>query len=369
MLFGPPPVTVRAVDREALPAALGVGEYRLAVMNAPRRLRLAVAPLLACAALTVVSCAGRAVDPPTARRALAQPVVASPLASSGGAVPLAPNGAVPPSPPAECRGAARDAAEWSCTQQQRFAAARAYISRHVSGQGYVGVVFTDRQTGHTWRFGPTQHEGWTASTIKLAIATDLLRRHRGGQLTLSAADRHDMATMLNFSDEQASDRLWAKFGGEDMLARFRSEYGMVGLHFVPGFTTRTYWGFVKCTTDDLAALASYVFTRLHAADQAYLVSALRGVAPNQQWGIWAAGATQRPGNKDGWSYETDSYGKHWVTNTVGFAGPEERYLIAVMYQVAPSGTLDAGVHTVSDVVALLFGAPIPAPVTVPAPDG
>jgi hypothetical protein len=338
-------------------------------MNPPRRLRLAGAPLLACAALTVISCAGRAVDPPAARRALAQPVVAGPLTSSDGAVPPTPNGAAPPSPPAECRDAARDETEWSCTQQQRFAAASAYISRQVSGQGYLGVVFTDRQTGHTWRFGPTRREGWTASTIKLAIAADLLRRQRAGQLTLSAADRHDMATMLNFSDEQASDRLWAKFGGEDMLARFRTQYGMSGLHFVPGFTARTYWGFVKCTTDDLAALVSYVVTRLHPADKAYLVSALRGVAPNQQWGIWAAGATQRPGNKDGWSYETDPYGKHWVTNTVGFAGPDERYLIAVMYQVDPSGTLDGGVHTVSDVVALLFGVPIPAHVTVPAPDG
>jgi hypothetical protein len=326
-------------------------------MNMPRRLRFAVAPVLACAALTVVGCGRSDVDPPTARKALAQPVVRSPSAGS--------DGAAPSPPPAECRSDSG----WSCTQQQRFAAAGAYISHNVSGKGYLSVVFTDRQTGHTWRFGPTQHEGWTASTIKLAIATDLLGRQRAGQITLTAADRHDMATMLNFSDEGASDRLWAKFGGEDMLARFRNQYGMTGLHFVPGFTAKTYWGFVKCTTDDLAALMNYIFARVNPADRAYLVDALRGVAPNQQWGVWAAGHDQRPGNKDGWSYETDPYGKHWVTNTVGFAGPDERYLVAVMYQVDPSGTLAGGVHSVSDVVALLFGVPIPAHVTVPAPDG
>ncbi|NMH97881.1 tat pathway signal sequence [Pseudonocardia acidicola] len=258
---------------------------------------------------------------------------------------------------------------WSCTQQQRFSAVDAFVTHTVGGNGYLSVVFTDRQTGRTWRQGPTQHEGWTASTIKLAIATDLLERQRAGQITLTAADCHDMATMLNFSDEAASDRLWAKFGGDDMLARFRDRFGMTGLHFVPGFTARTYWGFVKCTTDDLAALAHYVLTRTDPADRAYLVAALRGVAPNQQWGVWAAGAAQQPGNKDGWSYETDSYGKHWVTDTVGFAGPDERYLVAVMYQVDPRGTLADGVHTVSDVVALLFGAPVPARITVPAPDG
>jgi hypothetical protein len=58
-----------------------------------------------------------------------------------------------------------------------------------------------------------------------------------------------------------------------------------------------------------------------------------------------------------------------VTNSVGFAGPDERYEVAIMYQVAPGGTLAGGVHTISDVVALLFGVPVPASITVPAPDG
>jgi hypothetical protein len=340
----------------------------------PRRLRLAVAPVLACAALIVVGCGGPAADAPAAPKALAPQVLAAPQmlaaappTSADVAPPATADVAPPPSSslPAGCP----DGSGWSCTQQQRFAAAGAYISRNVSGNGYLAVVFTDRQTGRVWRFGPTQHEGWTASTVKLAIATDLLRRQRVGQLSLTAADRHDMATMLNFSDEAASDRLWAKYGGEDMLARFRDQYGMTGLHFVPGFTARTYWGFVKCTTDDLAAFTHYVFTQVNPTDRTYLVDALRGVAPNQQWGIWAAGSDQRPGNKDGWSDESDPYGKHWVTNTVGFAGPDERYLIAVMYQVDPRGTLSGGVHTISDVVALLFGKPIPARITVPAPDG
>ncbi|MFZ0119923.1 MAG: tat pathway signal sequence [Pseudonocardiaceae bacterium] len=330
----------------------------------PRRLCLVVAPVLACAALIMVGCGRPAGDPPTASKAPAPQVFALPEALRPPAtVDVAPQPQPQPQP-AGCPDSG-----WSCTQQQRFAAAGAYISRNVSGNGYLAVVFIDRQTGRQWRFGPTQHEGWTASTIKLAIATDLLRRQRAGQITLTAADRHDMATMLNFSDEAASDRLWAKYGGEDMLARFRGQYGMTGLHFVPGFTARTYWGFVKCTTDDLAALTRYVFTQVDPTDRAYLVGALRGVAPNQQWGIWAAGSDQQPGNKDGWSDESDPYGKHWVTNTVGFAGPDERYLIAVMYQVDPHGTLAGGVHTVSDVVALLFGVPVPARITVPSPDG
>src|SRR5436305_14427654 len=283
--------------------------------------RRAVAAVLACAALTVAGCgragASQPVTPPgptpaavrgpTAEEVRSTPAASSPTPQSS---PTPESSPAPESSPGQCRVDSG----WSCNQQERFAAVNAYISRTVSGQAYLSVVFTDRQTGRAWRSGPTQHAGWTASTIKLAIATDLLRRQRAHQIALTAADRHDMATMLNFSDNAASDRLWTRFGGEEMLARFRSQYGMTGLHFVPGFTAKTYWGFVKCTTDDLAALLNYVFTQTDPADRTYLVAAMRGVAPNQQWGVWAAGSAQRPGNKDGWSNETDPYGKHWVTN-------------------------------------------------------
>jgi hypothetical protein len=66
---------------------------------------------------------------------------------------------------------------------------------------------------------------------------------------------------------------------------------MTGLHFVPGFTASTYWGFVKCTTDDLAALMGHV---LASPDRDYLVGAMRGVAPNQRWG---SGARARPSSR------------------------------------------------------------------------
>ncbi len=298
-----------------------------------------------------------------------QPTLPTALTPSATApAPLAPSASPSPSASPNVAAACVDGT-WSCVQQARFASAAAYTRRAVGAHGYLSAVFTDRVSGASWRTGDTTHPGWTASTIKLAVATDLLRSQRAGQIALSTADRHDMTTMLNFSDEAASDRLWKAYGGDAMLARLRSDFGMAGLHFIPGFTATTYWGFVKCTADDLAALMHYVLTSTNPADRAYLVSAMRGVAPNQQWGVWAAGPGQQPGNKDGWSFESDTYGKHWVTDTVGFAGPDERYTVAIMYQVGPSGSLADGVHAVSDVAALLFGVPVPAPVTVPAPDG
>ncbi|MGI5132690.1 tat pathway signal sequence [Pseudonocardia sp. CA-107938] len=293
--------------------------------------------------------------------------LAGALVVAGCAVPQAPPAALPPPPAPSCPG------PWTCEQQAHFAAVHQLVVHVPGAQAHLAVVVTDRESGATWTAGDADRPGWTASTIKLAIAADLLARDRSGTISLSSADRHDIATMLNFSDEAASDRLWRAYGGDAMLDRFRTDYGMRTLAFVPGFTRTTYWGFLKTSTADLATLARHVldgdYPGADPRDRTLLVAALRGVATNQQWGVWAAGADQRPGVKDGWSFEADAYGRHWVTDTVGFAGPAERYVVAVGYQVDPAGSLADGVHTVSDAVALLFGRPVPAPVVVPEPDG
>ena len=164
-----------------------------------------------------------------------------------------------------------------------------------------------------------------------------------------------MAGMLNFSDEAASDRLWTAYGGADMLDRFRSGSACRRCGSSPGSPASTYWGFVRCSTDDLAHLMQHVLTRTTPPTAPTSSPRCAASPRNQQWGVWAAGAAQRPGNKDGWSFESDPEGRHWVTDTVGFAGPDERYVVAVMDQLDPAGTLPEGVHTVSDLVALLFG--------------
>ncbi len=297
--------------------------------------------LAALTLLTLAGCgAGRA------------PTVPPPAAS-----PPAPSATAPAAP--SCQPVAGFGCEWSA----RFAAAAKRIDERPRVPGFVAVSITDRVTGATWTAGDVDRPGWTASTIKLAIATDL--RERGG---LTDADRTDMDAMLHSSDNAATDRLWKRHGGDAMLDRFRDRFGMRSVAFQPGFTDTTYWGFVKCSTADLAAIGRYVLERTSPEDRAYLVGALRGVADNQHWGVWAAGPDLRPGTKNGWSQERDDWGEHWVAATVGFAGPDERYVVAATDQMPSPGSLDGGVHTVSDVVALLFGQPVPAPVTVPEPD-
>lgn len=247
-------------------------------------------------------------------------------------------------------------------QQRRFAAAVRLLKRK---PGYLGIIVHDRQTGALWRAGTTNHPTWTASTIKLALVTGLLERARAGEISLDATAHQQIADILDFSSDAAATSLWNRYGKDAQVPRFKRTYGMTGLTFVAGFPR--VWGHMKCTAEDLLRLMSYVLDRLDPADRNYILTAMRHVGRIQQWGVWAAGPAMRPGTKNGWSIEPDQGGKHWVTNAVGFAGPNQRYAVAVMYQLPSGPGIDVGVHTVSDLIATVFGAPTPAPVTVPDP--
>ena len=241
-----------------------------------------------------------------------------------------------------------------CDLQNRVAAADAYLATR---PGSVGYVLRDRKTGATYRNSHAGELVWTASTIKLAMVVDLLTRQRAGTVTLSDSDRSLMAAMMYSSDDDAADALWARHGGSDHRT-FNADfprYGMTDLQPQRGFSsTFPYWGFQKSIANDLDRLINYALTELDPADTAGIVDQLQHVAPNQQWGVWGAGPAMAPGNKDGWSLEQGG----WVVNSVGFAGPGQRYTLAVMNSLGGAGGYDDGVATTTRLSqVLLAGRP------------
>jgi hypothetical protein len=298
-----------------------------------------------CGAVLLGGCAGDASG--------TVPTNPQPSASPSAAVQTAPN---PSTPVQTAPSLAGD------PMASRFPAATARIG---SLPGTMAIIVHDRNTGKYWRAGATNELNWTGSTIKLALVTSLLERARAGQITLDGAARQQMADMLNFSSDDAATTIWNRYGKDTMVPRFQQVYGMPKLTFIPGFAR--FWGHMKCTTEDLMGLISYVLDRLDQSDRDYIINGMTHVGPIQQWGVWAAGPAQQPGTKNGWSIEPDPGGKHWETNTFGFAGPQHRYTVAVMYHLPPGPGIDVGVHAVSDLIANLFGARTPAQVTVPDP--
>jgi hypothetical protein len=239
---------------------------------------------------------------------------------------------------------------FDCDLQRRFAAAQRYTEGR---PGVTAVVVRDRELGLVWRNGHSGAMVWTASTIKLAMAADLLVRHRAGEVGLTGADRAAIDAMLFDSDDRAATRLWMRFSGPDHTV-FNDRFprlGMVALRPQSGFgEVHPYWGFQKTTAEDLDRLLAHVLGELAPPDRDYLVERMRTVAPNQRWGVWAAGPAARPGAKNGWADEAGG----WVMNSIGFVGPGERYTLVILNDLRGEGGYDEGRETTSRVARLLF---------------
>ena len=218
-----------------------------------------------------------------------------------------------------------------CDLQRRVARANALIAAEAPGAGYV---LRDRATGGVYRNAHADDSIFAASTVKLAMAVDLLTRDRAGLITLSASDRSLIQAMLHSSDDNAADTLWMKYWGEDHMAFMNDfpNYGMTDLRSQGGYDgIDVYWGAAACTPDDLDRLMQFVLEKMDPADTAYIVNEMQNVDSDQQWGVWGAGASAHPGDKNGWS----GIGG-WVLHSVGFAGAGQRYTLAIMNPSAAS---------------------------------
>src|SRR5215475_10819846 len=249
-----------------------------------------------------------------------------------------------PAPTARAPACPDAPAGFSCAMRRRIAAVERYLKHR---PGMIGIVLRDRSTGAVWRNGYAGSRIYMASTSKLAMAVALLLQDRAGVIHLSPADRAVMYQMLHVSSDNAADDLWFKYG-----ARFFTSY------FPRIGVTGAYWGEMTCTANDESRVINYVLNRLPAPLRDYLVYQLRHVAPVQHFGVWGAGPANQPGNKDGWSVEKPG----WIIDSTGFAGPGERYTLAMMNSLEGEGGYHAGTETVTQVAAILFrGHRIAAP--------
>lgn len=231
--------------------------------------------------------------------------------------------------------------------QRRITKAQAYAA---SRPGVAGIVVRDRETGAVWRNANSRTHIWGCSTPKLAMVVDLLLRNDSGGIRLTAEDRDLMQKMLHSSDNDAATTLWKRYGAEDYATRFPS-YGMTDMKFTAEHPHT--WGWILTTTNDLDRLMNYVLTKLPAIHRDYIVREMRTVDHNQQWGVWGAGHAASPGNKNGWSDDNDD--GSWITNSVGFVGPKERFTVSIMNNTKViEGGFDVGRESTTKISSILF---------------
>ena len=295
--------------------------------------------------------------------AASQKSVALPSGSASGhtSAPASPT----PSPTPTPRVCARNAAGFPCGMRNRIKEIRHYMRRL---PGSIGIVITDRNSGASWHNAQADVAYPAASTMKLAMMTDILLRQDAGSISLTSADREAMFQALYTSNDDDANYLWDKYEDGSFLNRIQ-KFGMTDARFTSSVPN---WGFMYCTPEDLNNLINYVLKDAPANVRDYLVYRLEHVAAlDQQWGVWGAGPENHPGNKDGWEQD----GNLWITNTVGFAGPGQDYTMAIMYNLEGFGGVgDAGFkygsNKLTQIASILFqghhtAAPTPQASAVP----
>ncbi len=283
--------------------------------------------------------------------------------------PPSPSPSPSASPTSTCTGIAP---RFSCLMQQRIAAVQKYLA---GAPGSIGILLDDRATGAIWHNANATTKYPAASTMKLAMITDLLLRNRpgAGRIHLTATDRKEINGALYTSNDIDATDLWDKYENGSFLQRIRA-FGMTGAEFTGSPPS---WGFMYCSAQDLDDLINYVLSsKTPAGIRDYLVYRLRHVSPiDQQWGVWGAGPENRPGNKDGWE-QSPALGTYWwIINTVGFAVPGPEFTLAIMYNLYNyGGNGDAGfyygVNKLTQIASILFqghytAIPHPQPSAVP----
>jgi hypothetical protein len=246
--------------------------------------------------------------------------------------------------PAQAAGCTDAATRFECGFAARLRRVQAYVA---SRPGVSGVAVSDGVRNVVWGNGRQQTSTYAASTLKLPLVLDILMRHRRGAVHISTAQWRLMSRALIYSDDGAANRLWFGFGGARMVPGWR-KYGMTHTVFVPGLARR--WGSMKTTAEDLRRVLRYTLRVAPAEIRGYLVGRMRSVAANQRWGVWSAGPAWQPGVKNGWF----RYRAGWVLNSVGFAGPNQRYIVAITSNQLGRGNYQTGVNTTSQVARILF---------------
>ena len=195
----------------------------------------------------------------------------------------------------------------------------------------IEIVMLDRNTGQIVSNG-VDTPFPIASVVKLFIADDLLLQESQGKAKLSPADRESLAVMLRSSDDGAAQTFWDRSGGNAVISRVVSRYGLTG-------TTAPYNGHWDVTQSTARDLVRYYDMLLNGSgglppEQADVI--IGNLA--QSTPVGTDGYPQRFGIPDGLYADHVAVKQGWfccwsganqLHVTTGVVGPGNRYVLAI----------------------------------------
>ena len=223
-------------------------------------------------------------------------------------------------------------------QQAAQAAEAQQAAQLATAQGYrTGVAVLDLDTGAYSGAGDDVGLFPSESVAKVLIATELLIT---GQM--NGANQALARSMITTSDDDAADQLYPEVGGDEVLSRIATHYGITGLGAPP--TTPGWWGLTQISARGMVQL--YAALRHDPAVQPWLTAAMAQASPvakdgtPQFFGLPAA----VPGSaiKQGWGHESVS-GSQAVANSTGYVAGH--LAVAILTQGPPTSYL-AGITAV-----------------------
>jgi hypothetical protein len=221
------------------------------------------------------------------------------------------------------------------------------------GGADVSAVILDRNTDQVITNGNDALP--IASVAKLFIADDLLLQEAKGQTKLSPDDRAALDVMLQSSDDSAAEDFWNRGGGNDIITRVATRYGLKS-------TTTPYdghWWNTMSTPSDLVRYYDLLLSGgggLPTAQAAVILSDLSKSTPNgvdgypQRFGIPDGLFAEQVAVKQGWMCCWN--GGNWMHMSTGVIGSDHRYVMAIG-SMQPSDDATAR-NTITQVVKTMF---------------
>jgi beta-lactamase class A len=182
------------------------------------------------------------------------------------------------------------------------------------GAGGASVAALNLTTGATFSYGAAG--GMTMGSVaKLDILETLLLAHIDGHTPLSDNDVSLATAMIEHSDNNAADALWAEVGGAPVLTVDNVRLGIPNLVLGAG----GLWGLGTTSAADQVTLLKNLVAPgpLDPASQQFALGLMHNVEADQRWGVGSiADAGTTVANKNGWlGVDTDS--GRWLVNSDG----------------------------------------------------
>jgi Beta-lactamase enzyme family len=221
-----------------------------------------------------------------------------------------------------------------------------------AAHGHLSVAGINLASGQTLELDATR-SFFTASTVKVDIATTLFRQLAEARQPISSFQRLLVRLMLENSSDSAASTLWSEVGGAAAVNRTNAALGLK--HTFAG--AGGFWGLTRTTADDQILLLRQVLVgdALTRTYRGLLLHDMRDVEADQRWGISAA-ATDRDvlAIKDGWlPHEADD--GRWIIDSIGLIGSDRSGTLLAVFSNHHEGE-SQGIREVDHAAALAGGA-------------